>query len=383
MCSVEHGWQGYYFETFELAHEHGLKCVIGTEAYWVKDRLKEYPSGKFNKDGEETLTKDRTNNHIIILAKNNNGREAINDMLSEANISGYYYKPRVDLELIMKLPEDDVFVSSACLAFGGYGFEETEEIIKQLQNKFKENFMLEIQYHNTEKQIKWNEFLKKLSKKYEIELIVGLDSHYIYSEQEMERDYIIKSKGIDYPDEEGWYMDYPDDQTVMDRFMEQGVFSQEEVQKAMDNTDIILTFDDYDDVRIFNKDIKLPTLYPELTQEEKNEKFGRLITEKFKEYTKDFSEEERERYFKGVKEEVDVWVDTGMVDYPLLNYEIIKDAIEHGGLITDSGRGSAVSFFTNSLLGFSKVDRFKSAIKLYPERFMSTTRILETHSLPD
>ena len=61
----------------------------------------------------------------------------------------------------------------------------------------------------------------------------------------------------------------------------------------------------------------------------------------------------------------------------------MKDGVEHGGLITDTGRGSAVGFFTNTLCGFSKIDRFKSAIKLYPERFISTTRILETRSLPD
>ena len=56
--------------------------IFGAEAYWVYDRH----------------TKDKSNHHIIILAKTENGRQAINDILSEANISGYYYKPRIDLE---------------------------------------------------------------------------------------------------------------------------------------------------------------------------------------------------------------------------------------------------------------------------------------------
>ena len=81
-------------------------------------------------------------------------------------------------------------------------------------------------------------------------------------------------------------MDYPDDKTVMNRFLEQGVFSKEEIHRAMDNTDIALDFCDYDDVRIFNKDIKLPTLYPDLTLEEKNKLYSKLITKKFKEYMK-------------------------------------------------------------------------------------------------
>ena len=84
LSSVEHGWQGYYFQTYELAKKYNLKCVIGAEAYWVKDRTKN----------------DRANNHILLLAKNNNGRECLNDVLSEANLTGYYYKPRIDFPLL-------------------------------------------------------------------------------------------------------------------------------------------------------------------------------------------------------------------------------------------------------------------------------------------
>lgn len=81
--------------------------------------------------------------------------------------------------------------------------------------------------------------------------------------------------------------------------------------------------------------------------------------------------------------EVDTYKETGMVDYPLLDYEIVKRGLKKGGIITATGRGSAVGYFTNTLCGFSKVDRFKAPIKLYPERFISKTRILETNSLPD
>lgn len=389
ISSVEHGWQGYYFETYELAHKYNLKMIFGAEAYWVYDRH----------------TKDKSNHHIIILAKTENGRQAINDILSEANISGYYYKPRIDLELLLSLPPKDVFITSACIAFRSknigltgeedidsainkyYGknltYSMDENIIKTLHDHFQENFMLEIQYHDTEQQKEWNKFLLNMSEKYGIQLIVGLDSHYIYEEDSQERDYVLAAKNIHYEDEDGWYMDYPDDKTVMNRFLKQGVFTKEQIQQAMDNTDVCLTFDDYDNVHIFSKDIKLPTLYPNLSKEEKDKKYSRLITSKFKEYMKNVPQERYDEYFEGVKKEVDTYKDTGMTDYPLIDYAIVNDAVEHGGLITDTGRGSAVGYFTNTLCGFSKVDRFTSAIKLYPERFISKTRILETHSLPD
>lgn len=365
ISSVEHGWQGYYFQTYELAKKYNLKCVIGSEAYWVKDRL----------------AQDKSNHHILLLAKSNMGREAINDILSEANISGYYYRPRVDIGLLLSLPPNDVLVTSACIAFSGY--EDIDDIILQLHNHFRDNFLLEIQYHNTERQKIWNTHLQELSSRYRISMSVGLDSHYIKPEDAVVRDAMLEAKGTIYEDEADWYMDYPDDETIIQRFLTQGVFDIEQIKNAMAITDQCLEFCDYDTVKIFTKDIKLPTLYPGETKEQKNERYRKLITRKFKEYMKHVPANRYQEYYDGVKAEIKTYEDTGMVDYPLLDYAIVKDAVEHGCLVTDTGRGSAVGFFTNTLCGFSKVDRFTSAIKLYPERFISTTRILETHSLPD
>lgn len=365
LSSVEHGWQGYYHQVYEVAKKYDLKCVIGTEAYWVKDRHEQ----------------DRSNHHIIICAKSNMGREAINDILSEANISGYYYRPRVDLELLMSLPPKDVFLTSACIAFSGY--EDVDSVIKQLHDYFGENFMLEIQSHNTPKQIAWNSHLLELSKKWGIELFAGIDSHYIYPQDNILRDDLLASKDVHYEDEEGWFMDYPDDITFRNRLIQQQIFTDEEITKAMDNPNLALDFCDYDGIRIFTKDIKLPSLYPDKTQEEKNKIYSDLIHQKLEEYLVNIPEEKRQEYRDGVDSEIQTYIDTGMVDYPLLDYAIVNRAIDEGCLVTSTGRGSAVGYFTNTLCGFSKVDRFTSAIKLYPERFISTTRILETKSLPD
>ena len=178
ISSVEHGWQGHYYKVYEAVQkvnkklekmrENGgtnvpqnLKFVFGTEAYWVKNRYE----------------KDNTNNHIIILARNEEGRRQINDILSEASISGYYYKPRVDLDLLLSLNPKDVFLTSACIGF--YHYEDIEDIIVKLHNHFKESFYLELQYHNTDVQKKLNRYILDLSKKYGIDIIMGCDSHYI------------------------------------------------------------------------------------------------------------------------------------------------------------------------------------------------------------
>lgn len=391
ISSVEHGWQGYYYQCYELAQKYNLKFVFGAEAYWVKDRQKEYeeidPStGETlkNKDGTIKAYKDSSNCHILLLAKTEIGRRAINKILSEANETGYYFRPRIDLELLLSLPPNDVVVTTACVAYWKYN--DIEDITLQLWKHFGKNFYLEIQAHDTDQQREISRRILSLSQKYGIEMIVGLDSHYIYPEQAQEREYILEAKDVHYKDEEGWYMDYPDDEEVMRRFMKQGVFTREQVQRAMDNTDISLTFDDYaKDNPVFSKDIKLPTLYPNLSQEERNKKYSVLISKLFREYAEKhhITGEEYKKYLEGIKMEVQTVKDTGMADYFLLDYEIVKRAIEKGGVLTDSGRGSSVGYFTNTLLGFSKVDRFQSPITLYPERFISKTRILETHSLPD
>lgn len=318
--------------------------------------------------------------------------------MSDANEDGYYFRPRVDMELLLSLPADDVMITTACIAFWHY--EDIEDLLVQLHSHFKSNLFLEIQYHNTDPQINLNKRILALSEKYGIEMIVGMDSHYIYPEQSKERDYILAAKNVHYDDEQGWYMDYPDDDTTMQRFLTQGVFTKEQIQKAMDNTDLLLEFDDYtvlpngEPNPIFSKDIKLPTLYdgkheidgkllPKLTQEERNKEYSKLITRLFKEYMEGVPPEQYDEYFEGIKTEVQVIKDTNMSDYFLIDYYMVKRAIEMGGVLTNSGRGSSVGYFTNTLLGFSKVDRFQSPIKLYPERFISKSRILETKSLPD
>lgn len=365
LSSLEHGFQGNYFETYQIAKEYGLKFIYGAEAYWVKDRF----------------DKDRTNAHICVFAKTDKGRRALNLALSEANITGFYHRPRLDLDLIMSLPENDIFITTACVAFWKY--EDIEEIVTMLHGKFKDNFMLEVQYHHTEKQKDLNKRIIRLSEENGIKIILGMDSHYIYPEQHQERAEVLLSKNVKYPDEDGWFMDYPSDEVAIERLKTQGILNTEQILESIKNTEIFNTFDDFDDIDIFSERIKLPTLYPELSQDEKDILLKNTIWDEWKKIRHTVPKSEHERYVSEIAKEFKIIKDTHMADYFLLDYKIVKRAVENGGEITTSGRGSGVSMYINTILGFSKIDRISAKVKMFPERFMSVSRILESGSLPD
>ena len=373
ISTVEHGWQGSYFtkyaelEDYNKKHGTDIKFIFGSEAYFVKDRLGDN-EGKF----------DGTNAHLIILARNEKGRKAINKALSIANKTGFFKRPRLDFELLESLPEQDVFVTTACIG-GIWRYEDYEDILVKLHNKFKNNLYLEVQYHNTDKQKDINKLILQLSNKYNIPIIAGMDSHYVSEDDAWERDELLKSYNISYEDEEGWYLDFPDYNTAFNRFIEQGVLTSSQIEQAMDNTNVILDFEDI----VLDTSIKVPTLYPDKTQEERNKIFTLLLTKEYRAMEHLIAPELRQHYLSEIKKEVDEIIGCNMTDYFLLNYEVIKRGKEKGGILTKTGRGSGAGMFINRLLGFTQVDRISSPVPLYYERFLTKERILESHTVPD
>lgn len=364
LSSCEHGWQGQYNDVIRLAKENGLKPLVSAEAYWVRDR-------------EE---KDRSNCHIFIAAMNEKGRRALNDVLSEANLTGFYGQPRLDIPLLLSLPKDDVVVTTACIGYWRY--DDIEEITAKLHDHFGSNFFLEVQYHNTPAQIELNQRILQLREKLGAQLIMGCDSHYIYPDQAQARIDFLASKGLTYPEEDGWFMDYPDGDTAYQRFANQCVLSHDEILEAINNTNVFLNVEEYDSP-VFNDDIKLPSLYPDWTQEQKNKEYMRLVWQGWDAYKKTVPEERWPEYEEEIRKEMQVVIDTYMADYFIIDYEVMKRGKELGGKLTKSGRGSGASFFTNTLLGFSDVDRISASVHMYPERFMSTARILQSKGIPD
>ena len=366
LSSLEHTWMGRVIETIELSKEFNVKPLLGTESYFVKSRLE----------------KDRTNAHLILLAKNENGRKNINRILSEANISGFYYKARIDLELLFSLPKNDVWVTTACIG-GIWKYEDAENLLLQMQEYFQNNFFLEVQNHQVESQKELNKKILDLSNRYRIPIIAGMDSHMIYPNQAKERDDYLLSRGIEYPDEENWFLDFPSYEEVLQRFQEQDILNKVKIEEALENTLIFELVEPYDSIVFDPEIIKLPTLYPDKTQDEKNKILESLVWQQWNVEKNNIPVSSWAYYEGEIKKELDTVCVTNMSDYFLLDYEIIKKGKAMGGHITLTGRGSAPSFYLSKLLEFTTIDRIAATVKLFPERFISSERLLETKSLPD
>lgn len=321
---MEHGWQGRYIEGFELAQQYGLKFVSGVEAYWVKDRFE----------------KDRSNCHIYIGAKNERGRRAMNDVMAEANITGFYIRPRLDIPLLLSLPADDVIVTTACVAYWKY--EDIDDITLRLRDHFRENFFLEVQYHNMDKQIAVNEHVLDLRAKHNIPIIMGCDSHYLSPSDAGERSDYIVSKGIEYPDEQGFVLDYPDGDEAYRRFANQGVLSHSDIIEAMENTNVFLKVEDYD-CACFTKDIKMPSLHPDWTQDQKDAAYDNLIWSAWSKEKENIPSDKWPHYESEIQKEVDIVHQTFHADYFLDDHAIVKKGKENGGVLTKTGRGCWVA----------------------------------------
>lgn len=367
--TVEHGWAGNYFkqyddlEKFNKKNGTNIRWIYGAEAYWVKDRHES----------------DRSNCHIVLLARTDKGRKAINKILSIANKDGYYARPRIDLELIDQLPIDDVMITTACIAFWNK-YDDIDDIVIQLAHKFP-HFYLEVQAHDTLAQKQLNEHLL-LPKFYGIPIIAGCDSHVITESQMLDRDELLKSGNIHYEDEDGWYMDYPTYDVLFERFKQQGVLTDDQIKAAINNTNVLFEFEDIK----LDRSLKVPVI-KELrnkTQEERNHIFEQILKDEWFLQKADINKDKLQQYYKEIKHDIGEIEACNMADYFILSYMVMKRGQEkYSGILTPSGRGSAVSMYLNKLLRLTKVDKVNSPVLMYSERFLTKERVLDSHTPPD
>lgn len=374
--TTEHGFQGNIFEAQSLCEKYGLKCIYGVEAYYVDD-LSDKTS--------------RTNYHIILIAMTERARKEINKIMSIANTDGFYYKPRIDLNCLLSLTPTDTIVTTACIAGRMFKDDNWEKnFLIPVYNHFKNNFYLEVQDHLVYAQAQYNSQILEVSRKYSIPIIHANDSHYILPEDSKYRDLFLKAKGIYYEEENNFILDYPDFDTVVERYRKQGVLNEKEIKQALENT---LIFDNAEGICI-DKEFKIPNIKPEIIKaelhnsklncEDDNEVLKEIIKRAWSKEKGNIKAKKIPEYQKAIYYETDIVQKCGMARYFILDHIIIKRAVEkYNAVLTKSGRGSAVSFYINKLLGLTEIDRIKAPITLYPTRFMSAERILSSRSLPD
>ena len=176
MAITDHGVMFGAIDFYKACLANGIKPIIGCEVYVA-------PRGRENKDPNI----DARYNHLILLAKDNEGYKNLTKLVSIGFTEGFYYKPRIDKEVLEKYHEGLV-CCSACLA-GEVSqailkgdMEEAERVATWFKNVFGEDYYLEIQNNGIKEQVLVNQKLIELSRKLNIELVATNDSHYLRRE---------------------------------------------------------------------------------------------------------------------------------------------------------------------------------------------------------
>jgi len=178
---TDHGVMYGAAEFYKKAKKEGIKPIIGMEAYVVVD------GSRFDRakaDEANNKKKSKHYNHLILLAKNKQGYDNLSQLSTLGHTEGFYYKPRIDIELLKKYREG-LICTTACaggvvsthLVNGNY--EKAREVAKIFKDIFEEDFYLEIQDHNTDIDKPILEGMPKLSKELGIKLVATNDCHYI------------------------------------------------------------------------------------------------------------------------------------------------------------------------------------------------------------
>ena len=391
--SGEHGYAGEWLKMYDICkstlnkktrEEMKIKNPIGfrysVEAYWVKDKDKIFYETYTDKKGKEQTRekKDNANCHMVIVARTYNAMRKLNYILSCGHVDGFYYKPRIDLKLLFELDKDDVYVTSACIA--AWKYEDAEDVWLKIWNHFGDSFFLEYQANNTKEQKDLNKRIYNMSQKYGIQTIIGLDTHYISQEDCIKRNNLLKRKGLHYPEEEGWYMDFPNGKEVYRRMIEQSVLPPEEILYAMMNTHVFV--DGCQDLT-YDTGFKIPILdeYKDYDYEKRAEILKKILEDKYENEDDEHRTEDRR---EGMLYEFGEVRDSKTVDYFLDNNALVDLAVtKYDGQLTTTSRGSASSYYSSKLLGFTTMDRFEAEVPIYPERFITKDRILSSHQMPD
>lgn len=351
LVAMEHCYSGNLFEAYTVAQEHGLKLLSGVD---FNIRLG---------DGDYSL---------IMISKNNEGKTVLNELISLASTQENILTVK---DLLDNATKNVIITTSGInsVMLSKYA----DEVIKSLDDVYE--VYIELQPHNTKMISEVNDLgLEWIEKGFQP--ILGLDTHYVSEEDATYRDIFLKSAKEFYFEEEDSVLDFPTTDEILQRFYDQGIVPNDIAELAIENT---LIADEWEGIS-FDKEIKMITLYEGETHEQKVKRLHNLFNKAWVEDRKHIDKSKWNDYIEAIKFESNIITETGMEDYFLFNTKMIElGTTKYGGILTKSGRGSAPSMYVNKLLNLTNIDRLEAPIELYPTRFMSISRILESRSLPD
>ena len=359
---TDHGVMFGCIDFYRAAKAAGIKPILGCEVYVA-------PGSRF--DREIGQAEDRYY-HLVLLAENNRGYENLMKIVLKAFVDGFYYKPRVDMELLQEYHEG-IIALSACLA-GEVAknitrgmYEEAKSAALRYEEIFgKGNFFLELQDHGIPQQQRVNQQLLRMSQETGIALVATNDVHYTYDTDAEAHDILLCVQTRKLLSDENrmryeggqYYVKSPEEMAELFPYIPEAL---ENTQKIADRCEVEIEFG-------VTKLPKFDVPAPYTSWEYLN----KLCYDGLKErYSGDLTElEQRLEYELGVIKTM------GYVDYFLIVWDFIRFARDHD-IMVGPGRGSAAGSLVSYTLGITKLDPIK--YNLLFERFLNPERV----SMPD
>ena len=359
---TDHGVMFGCIDFYRAAKAAGIKPILGCEVYVA-------PGSRF--DREIGQAEDRYY-HLVLLAENNHGYENLMKIVSRAFVDGFYYKPRVDMDLLQEYHEG-IIALSACLA-GEVAknitrgmYEEAKSAALRYEKIFgKGNFFLELQDHGIPQQQRVNQQLLRMSQETGIALVATNDVHYTYDTDAEAHDILLCVQTRKLLSDENrmryeggqYYVKSPEEMAELFPYIPEAL---ENTQKIADRCEVEIEFG-------VTKLPKFDVPAPYTSWEYLN----KLCYDGLKErYSGDLTELE-----KRLEYELGVIKTMGYVDYFLIVWDFIRFARDHD-IMVGPGRGSAAGSLVSYTLGITKLDPIK--YNLLFERFLNPERV----SMPD
>ncbi|MDO8489816.1 MAG: DNA polymerase III subunit alpha [bacterium] len=360
MALTDHGFLYGAIDFYQSAKKQGVRPIIGVETYLTS-------RGRFAKNSKE----DDERFHLILLAKDTTGYKNLMKLVTLANMEGFYYKPRIDFDLLQK-HHDGIIALSGCMngqisqAILRNG--HPEKILEQYLDIFKDDFYLEVQHHpQLPEQDIINKGLIELSQKFHVPLVATGDSHYLEPEDADAHDVLLCLQTKKEKSDKNRMCMLGEDFSFADGTALAEAFTH--VPEAISNTCVIA---DKCDLKIeFGKTV-LP--HYSLPDEQTPEQVLMALCEEGLpvRYGDAITQEIRDR----LAFEMTIINGAGYPSYFLIVQDFVNWA-KRQGIVVGPGRGSAAGSIVSYLLGITNIDPI--AYDLLFERFLNPERI----SMPD
>ena len=357
LALTDHGVMYGAIEFYSLAKKMGIKPIIGCEVYLAPNSLT-----------DKTPKIDSKFYHLVLLAKNKTGYYNLLKLVTIAELEGFYYKPRIDKE-VLKKHSDGLIALSACAkgeipsALLTDDYKKASQLAQEYQEIFgKDNFYLELQHHpELPDQEKINDGLLKLSKELNIPAVVTTDVHYTKKEDKKAQDVLLAIQtGTDIENQDRLSM------KEMDLYFK----SPEEIEKDFSKHPEL-----FENIRKIvdrcNLELDLgEIILPHFTTPKGEDSFQylkKIALQNFKKIYSLKNKEAKERF----DYELGIIKKTGFADYFLIIHDFIRFTKEEN--ILTNTRGSAAGSLIAYVLGITSVDPLEHG--LYFERFLNPERI--------